>query len=96
MPNHLLYSRDVEQPEPDEQATFQKIVKLMTEGQDLTREKYGRPIRISHAKAHAILKGTLVVRQDLPMELAQGLFSKPGSYSYGWLLHRGNYWTIPR
>ena len=80
MPNHLLYSSDVEQPEPDEQETFQKIVKLMTEGQDLTREKYGRPIRISHAKAHAILKGTLVVRQDLPLELAQGLFSKPGSY----------------
>ncbi|MGI4758595.1 catalase family protein [Terriglobus sp.] len=80
MPNHLLYSPAVEQPEPDEQETFQKIVKLMTEGQDLTREKYGRPIRISHAKAHAILKGTLVVRQDLPTQLAQGLFSKPGSY----------------
>ena len=51
MPNYLLYSPDVEQPEPDEQETFQKIVDLMTEGQNLTREKYGRPIRISHAKA---------------------------------------------
>ena len=80
MPNYLLYSPDVEQPEPDQQETFQKIVDLMTEGQNLTREKYGRPIRISHAKAHAILKGKLIIREDLPMELAQGLFSTPGSY----------------
>lgn len=80
MPNYLLYSAAVETIEPDEQETFDKIVSLMTEGQNLTREKYGRPIRISHAKAHAILKGKLIVRDDLPAELAQGLFSKPGTY----------------
>lgn len=80
MPNYLLYTPEVETIEPDEQETFNKIVQLMTEGQNLTREKYGRPLRISHAKAHAVVKGQLVVRGDLPLELAQGLFSKPGTY----------------
>ena len=62
MPNYLLYTPEVETMDEGEQETFAKIVKLMTDGQNMTREKYGRPIRISHAKAHALLKGKLVVR----------------------------------
>jgi hypothetical protein len=80
MPNYLLYTPDVETIEDDEHETHQKIIDVMTDGQNLTREKYGRPVRISHAKAHAILKGTLTVRDDLPAELAQGLFGTPGTY----------------
>lgn len=80
MPNYLLYTPEIEKVEPEEQETYDKIVKLMTEGQDITREKYGRPIRISHAKAHAVLKGQLIIRDDLSFELAQGLFARPGTY----------------
>lgn len=80
MPDYLLYRDDLETIEPDEAETHQKIVDLMTKGMHIVREKYGRSVRISHAKAHADLKGTLTVYGDLPAELAQGMFSVPGSY----------------
>ena len=80
MPNYLLYTPDVEKPADDEQETIQKIIQLMSDGHRKTEEKYGRSLRISHAKAHAILQGKLIVREDLPGELKQGLFAKPGTY----------------
>lgn len=80
MPNYLLYTPEIETPKHDEQETIQKIVDLMKDGQNTTSEKYGRSIRISHAKAHAVLRGKLIVRGDLPGELAQGLFAKPREY----------------
>ena len=72
MPNYLLYTPDVETVPKDEPETIQKVVELMSKEAHTTREKYGRPIRTSHAKAHAILKGKLVVRGDLDATLAQG------------------------
>lgn len=80
MPNYVLYSDDVEVVAPDEAETHQKIIDLMTEGQRYTQEKYGKAVRISHAKAHGFLKGELVVSAGLAPELAQGLFAQPGSY----------------
>ena len=80
MPNYLLYTANVETVPKDEPETIQKVVELMSKEAHTTREKYGRPIRTSHAKAHAILKGKLVVRGDLDATLAQGLFAKPGTY----------------
>ena len=80
MPNYLRYRDDIETIEPDEQETFSKIVQVMTEGQNITREKYGKAVRISHAKAHGILKGTLTISASLPAELAQGLFATPGTH----------------
>lgn len=80
MPNYLLYTPEVEQPSKDEPETIQKIIHLMSDGHKKTEEKYGRSIRISHAKAHAIMRGKLIVREDLGKELAQGLFAKPGTY----------------
>ncbi len=52
----------------------------MTDGQNVTRKKYGTAVRISHAKAHGLLKGELRVPAGLPSELAQGLFARPGTY----------------
>lgn len=80
MPNYLLYRDDIETIDPDEKATRDKIIQVMTEGQNITREKYGKAVRISHAKAHGILKGTLTISPGLPTELAQGLFSTPGTH----------------
>ena len=80
MPNYVLYTDDVEKIEPGEKETHDKIIQVMTEGQNITREKYGKAVRISHAKAHGLLKGQLIVRDGLPPELAQGLFAKPGTY----------------
>jgi hypothetical protein len=33
-----------------------------------------------YAKSHGIVKGELIVPEDLPPVLAQGLFAKPGRY----------------
>ena len=80
MPNYVLYRDDVETIEPSEQETNAKIIQVMTDGQNITREKYGKAVRISHAKAHGLLKGTLTIPSGLPTELAQGLFAKPGTH----------------
>ena len=80
MPNYLLYRDDIETIAPDEAETKQKIADVMTDGLRLAREKYGRSVRISHAKAHGLLKGELIVEAGLPQELAQGLFAQPGRY----------------
>ncbi len=80
MPNYVLYSNDIETIEPDEQETQNKIVEVLTTGMHNVREKTGRDVRISHAKAFGLLKGTLTVENNLPAELAQGLFAKPGTY----------------
>ncbi|MGI4829037.1 MAG: catalase family protein [Janthinobacterium lividum] len=80
MPDYALYSPDVETIEPDEQETHNKIIQVMTEGQNITREKYGKAVRISHAKSHGLLKGELTISPGLPSELAQGLFAEPGTH----------------
>lgn len=80
MPEYLRYSPEVEKPEKDEAETIQKVIAMMADGHRKTEQKYGRSIRISHAKAHAVLKGQLIVSEGLPPELAQGLFAKPGVY----------------
>ncbi len=77
---YTVYRDDIETVESDEQETHDKIIKLMTDGMHLVREKSGENVRISHAKAFGLLEGELLVREDLPPELAQGLFAHPGSY----------------
>lgn len=80
MPNYLLYQDSVETIAPNEAETEQKIIDVMTQGMEMARQKYGRSVRISHAKAHALLKGELIVEDGLPFQLAQGLFAQPGRY----------------
>ena len=80
MAQYVPYREDIETIAPYETDTFAKIVEVMTKGQNITREKYGTAVRISHAKAHGLLKGTLTVNEGLPPELAQGLFAKQGVY----------------
>jgi hypothetical protein len=80
MPNYLMYRDNLETIAPDESETKQKIVDVMADGMRLAREKYGHSVRISHAKAHGLLKGELIVADGLPLELAQGLFAQPGRY----------------
>ena len=80
MPEHVRYRDDLETIAPDEAETFAKIVDLMTRGMHLVREKAGESVRVSHAKAHGFVTGTLAVDADLPAELAQGLFARPATY----------------
>ncbi|MBM6582838.1 hypothetical protein ILT44_21770 [Microvirga sp. BT689] len=79
-PSLVRYRDDVEDVEPDEQETFDRIIEAMAGGGRITRERYGRSVRTSHAKAHGILKGELRVLEDLPPELRQGLFAELRTY----------------
>ena len=78
--SYVRYADDVEQIEPDEQATFDSIVAVMAGGGAITRGRYGRSVRTSHAKAHGLVKGELRVLDGLPPELRQGLFTEPRTY----------------
>jgi hypothetical protein len=72
---HLLYRDDIETIELDEQETHDKIIQLMTEGMHSVRDNTGKNVRISHAKAFALLKGKLIVNANPAPELAQGPFA---------------------
>lgn len=45
-----------------------------------TAADYGHAVRSVHAKAHGIIKAEMTVLGSLPAELAQGLFSAPGTH----------------
>jgi len=77
---YVPYSDDVETIDPDEQKTFEKIVEVMGKGGEITRERYKHYVRVSHAKAHGIVRGHLEVLPDLPDALRQGLFAQTRTY----------------
>lgn len=77
---YLLYSDDFEVTEPDEQETIDKIIQAMIKGVELTREKYGKSVRTSHAKAHGLIRDKLHVLENLSDYLRQGLFAQAKEY----------------
>ncbi|MCJ8056927.1 catalase family protein [Shinella curvata] len=78
--NPVRYSPELEDIKPNEQ----DIVSGLNDAFDVilkrTANDYGHAVRSVHAKAHGILNGTMTVKDGLPEELAQGLFSRAGSY----------------
>ncbi|WP_062114497.1 catalase family protein [Aureimonas sp. AU40] len=76
----VRYSPSVEDIRPDEKETEASLNETFDTILETTAEDYGHAVRSVHAKAHGILEGTLRVHDDLPPELAQGLFSKPGQH----------------
>ena len=77
---YLPYHDEIEQPEPDEQETIGGIIKGMTQESQTVEKREGRAVRASHAKSTACVLGEMVIADDLPPELAQGLFAKGGTY----------------
>ncbi|HEV7321801.1 MAG TPA: catalase family protein [Ensifer sp.] len=76
----LPYRPEFEQPEPEERATEDGLVSTLRTISQTTWKEEGRALRSVHAKSHALLQGELSVATDLPPELAQGLFARPGHY----------------
>jgi len=74
------YTPDVERIEPDEGETIAALNDAFREILDTTSQDYGRAVRSVHAKAHGIARGALTIPDDLPPELAQGIFAAPGTY----------------
>ena len=76
----VRYTPDVEQSGSDEATTVSELNDTFDEILERTHEDYGRAVRSVHAKAHAILAGTLTIAEGLSPELAQGLFAQAGEH----------------
>ena len=77
---YLRYSPDIEQLEASEQETIDGIVKGMIAESRTVEKRDGQAVRASHAKSTACVTGELIVADDLPPELAQGLFARGGTF----------------
>lgn len=80
MTDYVRYSPTVEQIDPDEDETIEQLKRSFDYILDTTSKDYGHAVRAVHAKAHAILQGTLTIEPDLPPELSQGLFATAGEH----------------
>jgi hypothetical protein len=80
MAQPVRYAPDVEQPQPDEAETIAGLEEQFKKILDTTSHDYGHAVHAVYAKGHGIARGTLSVPDDLPPELAQGLFATPGIY----------------
>ena len=76
----VAFTPDVEVRADDEAETIQGLSEQIRLVQETTAKDYGTAVRGVHAKGHAIVKGKLEVLSGIAPELAQGLFSAPGSY----------------
>ena len=77
----LLYSPDIEKVDSQEQTTIEGIIQGMTKQSGIVERREGHAVRASHAKSSGLAIGELRIAQELPPELAQGLFSDPGRFS---------------
>jgi hypothetical protein len=76
----VRFGSSVERPDADEAKTTQALIATMRYINEKTFADGGHALRSVHAKTHGILQGYLEVDTDLPGDLAQGLFAKPGRY----------------
>lgn len=79
-PAAIPYSDEIEQIQPDEADCIRRCLDSLLRTKEMTFDLYRHGYRATHAKSHGILRGRLDVHEDLPDELAQGLFARPASY----------------
>lgn len=78
--DYLRYSPDLETFSDREAETFARIAETFQDMGEKVADQVGGRLRVSHAKATALLDGELVIDPALPLELAQGLAALPGRY----------------
>lgn len=76
----LAYSPDLERPREDEAETDESLEQSFDHILTTTANDYGHAVRAVHAKAHGLFEGVFTVHENLPAELAQGLFAQGGTY----------------
>lgn len=74
------YSPDLETPEEGEAETVQGIRDALHEVMETVAADEGRARRAVHAKGHGYVSARVEILADLPPELAQGLFARPGGH----------------
>ena len=80
MKDPIRYATDLEEREADEADTVAGLEDALRQIMQTTARDLGHAIRSVHAKSQALIVGTLTVLPDLPPELAQGLFARPGEH----------------
>jgi hypothetical protein len=77
----LLFTPDVEVIDGDEPQLIASIVEQMAASSRCAFERHRHAIRDAHAKSNGLLTGELVVHDNLPPELRQGVFATPRTYA---------------
>jgi len=80
MTQPIRFEPGIEKIEPDERETIAGLEEQFRIILDTTSKDYGHAVRAVHAKAHGIARGTLTIADNLPPELAQGMFATPGRH----------------
>lgn len=75
----VRYAPAYEHPAPDEARTQAAINEQLHRIQQTTWVDGTKAIRAVHAKGHGLLVGEFRVPAGLPLELAQGIFARPGT-----------------
>jgi hypothetical protein len=76
----IRYESSMEIPEVDESETDAEIVATLRKISETTLANGGTPLRSVHAKSHGLLHGKITIAENLPEQLAQGLFATPATY----------------
>ncbi|MDY7540393.1 catalase family protein [Undibacterium sp. 5I1] len=76
----LPYKSTYEVSEEEEDETQIGLLKTLKHISEITYKDSGHATRSVHAKSHGLLHGELTVADNLPPELAQGIFAHPGHW----------------
>jgi hypothetical protein len=76
----VRYTPEVEHLLPNEAELLIQTGERVLGMAQTVRRAHGHAMHATHAKAAGLLKGQLHIAEDLPPELAQGLFARPGCY----------------
>ena len=79
-PAPIRYDDSLEHVADDEAETIEDLIETLTGINRTTLEHEKHAYRSVHAKSHGLLTGELIVPDDLPRELAQGIFATPGRW----------------
>src|SRR3954451_14122532 len=81
MATPLFYSDEVETIPSDQAENIEQILEIL--GKLLKRrfEVTGHYRRDVHVKSHGCVRGEFRVLENLPADLSQGLFARPGAYT---------------
>jgi len=79
-PTPIPYRDDLEQEQEGEAQVIEDTIAHMRHTMEQAFELHRKATSGTHAKSHGIVTGSLRVHDDLPPELAQGLFARSGTY----------------
>lgn len=77
---YVPFSESVEVLQECEKELTDEIVASVLRTNRVRFEKHQHAVREAHAKSHGLLIGTLIVNEQLPAYLRQGLFAEPQSF----------------